>query len=74
MPVTIPATVIEVFHPWATVFLSKKKNAVAAKQPIDTSKNENPTKSSGCSMPSAWAIQGIPIKNGKVNKIIFTLF
>jgi hypothetical protein len=45
IPVTSPATVIETLQAGATDPLSKKKNAVAAKQPIDTSQNEIPTKS-----------------------------
>jgi len=45
IPVTIPATVIETLHWGATDPLSKKKNAVAAKQPIETSQNDIPTKS-----------------------------
>jgi hypothetical protein len=45
IPVTSPATVIETLQAGATDPLSKKKNAVAAKQPIDTNQNEIPTKS-----------------------------
>ena len=45
IPVTIPATVIETLHWGATDPLSKKKNAVAAKQPIETNQNDIPTKS-----------------------------
>ena len=45
IPVTIPATVIETLHWGATELLSKKKNAVAAKQPIETNQNDIPTKS-----------------------------
>jgi hypothetical protein len=46
IPVTSPATVIETLQAGATDPLSKKKNAVAAKQPIDTNQNDIPTKSS----------------------------
>ena len=45
IPVTSPATVIETLQAGATDPLSKKKNAVAAKQPIDTNQNDIPTKS-----------------------------
>jgi len=45
IPVTIPATVIETLHWGATELLSKKKNAVAAKQAIETIQNDIPTKS-----------------------------
>jgi hypothetical protein len=45
IPVTSPATVIDVLHAGATDPLSKKKNAVAAKQPIETNQNDIPTKS-----------------------------
>ena len=45
IPVTSPATVIDVLQAGATDPLSKKKNAVAAKQPIETSQNDIPTKS-----------------------------
>ena len=45
IPVTSPATVIDVLQAGATDPLSKKKNAVAAKQPIDTIQNDIPTKS-----------------------------
>jgi hypothetical protein len=45
IPVTNPATVIETLHCGATDPLSKKKNAVAAKQPIETNQNDIPTKS-----------------------------
>ena len=45
IPVTSPATVIETLHWGATDPLSKKKNAVAAKQPIETNQNDIPTKS-----------------------------
>ena len=45
IPVTSPATVIETLHAGATDPLSKKKNAVAAKQPIETIQNDIPTKS-----------------------------
>ena len=48
IPVTSPATVIETLQAGATDPLSKKKNAVAAKQPIDTNQNEIPTKSFVC--------------------------
>ena len=45
IPVTSPATVIDVLQAGATDPLSKKKNAVAAKQPIETIQNDIPTKS-----------------------------
>ena len=45
IPVTKPATVIETLQAGATELLSKKKNAVAAKQPIETNQNDIPTKS-----------------------------
>ena len=45
IPVTSPATVIETLQAGATDPLSKKKNAVAAKQPIETNQNDIPTKS-----------------------------
>ena len=45
IPVTSPATVIDVLQAGATDPLSKKKNAVAAKQPIETNQNDIPTKS-----------------------------
>jgi hypothetical protein len=45
IPVTSPATVIETLQAGATEPLSKKKNAVAAKQPIETNQNDIPTKS-----------------------------
>ena len=45
IPVTSPATVIETLQAGATELLSIKKNAVAAKQPIDTNQNDIPTKS-----------------------------
>ena len=46
IPVTRPATVTDVFQPGATVFLSIKKNAVAANIPIEIIQKEIPTKSS----------------------------
>jgi hypothetical protein len=45
IPVTSPATVIETLQAGATDPLSKKKNAVAARQPIETIQNDIPTKS-----------------------------
>jgi hypothetical protein len=47
IPVTMPATAIEVFQAGATEPRSRKKNAVDARQAIDTSQKVNPTKSSG---------------------------
>ena len=46
IPVTSPATVIEVLQLAGTELLSIKKNTVAARHAIDTSENEIPTKSS----------------------------
>jgi hypothetical protein len=45
IPVTNPATVSDVLQAGATDPLSKKKNAVAAKQAIETIQNDIPTKS-----------------------------
>jgi hypothetical protein len=46
MPVIKPAIVIETLQPTGTDPLSKKKNTVDAKQAIDNSQNEIPTRSS----------------------------
>jgi hypothetical protein len=63
IPVTRPATVIETLQAGATEPLSKKKKAVAAKQPIDTNQNDIPTKSLVCSMAAAALAElVIPIK------------
>ena len=71
IPVTSPATVIETLHAGATDPLSKKKNAVAAKQPIDTSQNEIPTKSLDASIAvSALAELVIPIKATAASAIV----
>jgi hypothetical protein len=55
IPVTSPATVIETLQAGATDPLSKKKNAVAAKQPIDTNQNDIPTKSPVCNRAASAA-------------------
>jgi hypothetical protein len=47
IPVTMPATAIEVFQAGAIEPCCRKKNAVVARQAIDTSQKVNPTKSSG---------------------------
>jgi hypothetical protein len=47
MPVTMPATAIGAFQARVTELCSRKKNAVVARQAIDTSQKVNPTKSSG---------------------------
>ena len=62
IPVTRPATVIETLQAGATDPLSKKKNAVAAKQPIDTSQNDIPVKSLVARISAALAEPVIPKK------------
>ena len=75
IPVTIPATVIETLHWGATDPLSKKKNAVAAKQPIETSQNDIPTKSLVAKIAvSALAELVIPIMVTAANAILINLF
>ena len=74
IPVTIPATVIETLHWGATDPLSKKKNAVAAKQPIETSQNDIPTKSPVAKIAvSALAELVIPIMATAASAILINL-
>ncbi|MDC0370135.1 hypothetical protein OAM71_01600, partial [Pelagibacteraceae bacterium] len=61
IPVTSPATVIETLQAGATEPLSKKKNAVAAKQPIDTNQNDIPTKSFVASRAASAALAELVI-------------
>ena len=74
IPVIIPATVIGVFHPSITALRSKKKNAVAARQPIDINQNENPTKSSGLRSVDAFASPELRVNTIKTNKIFFIFY
>ena len=74
IPVTIPATVIETLHWGATELLSKKKNAVAAKQPIETNQNDIPTKSLVAKIAvAALAELVIPIMATAANAILINL-
>ena len=74
IPVTIPATVIETLHWGATELLSKKKNAVAAKQPIETNQNDIPTKSLVAKIAvSALAELVIPIMATAASAILINL-
>jgi hypothetical protein len=72
IPVTNPATVIETLQAGATDPLSKKKNAVAAKQPIDTNQNDIPTKSFDCNRAASAALAElvIPIKVTAASAIV----
>jgi len=74
IPVTIPATVIETLQAGATDPLSKKKNAVAAKQPIETNQNDIPTKSLVAKIAvSALAELVMPKMAIAANTILFNL-
>ena len=72
IPVTSPATVIETLQAGATDPLSKKKNAVAAKQPIDTNQNDIPTKSFVANKDASAALAElvIPIKVKAASAIV----
>jgi hypothetical protein len=74
IPVTSPATVIDVLQAGATDPLSKKKNAVAAKQPIETIQNDIPTKSFVAKIAvAALAELVIPIMATAANAILINL-
>ena len=74
IPVTSPATVIETLQAGATDPLSKKKNAVAAKQPIETNQNDIPTKSLVAKLAvSALADLVIPIMATAASAILINL-
>jgi hypothetical protein len=67
--------VIETLHPAGTELLSIKKNTVAAKQPIDTSQNEIPTKSSEANIAvSAFATPERPIRAAATRANNFSFF
>jgi hypothetical protein len=67
--------VIETLQPAGTELLSKKKNTVAAKQAIDTSQNEIPTKSSDANNTvSAFATPEAPIRATAVRANNFSFF
>jgi sensor domain CHASE-containing protein len=73
IPVTSPATVIETLQAGATDPLSKKKNAVAARQPIDTSQNEIPTKSSVANRAASAAL-AVPLVRATAKAIRLNFF
>tara|TARA_B100001971_G_scaffold26519_1_gene20954 strand:+ start:45 stop:320 length:276 start_codon:yes stop_codon:yes gene_type:complete len=75
MPVIKPAIVIETLQPTGTDPLSKKKNTVDAKQAIDNSQNEIPTKSSEAKkIVSAFAEPANKIRVIAANANIFCFF
>ena len=63
IPVTKPATVMDVFQAGATVPLSTKKNAVAAIMPIDATQNVVPTKSEDCNTDISALAEPVKPKN-----------
>ena len=69
-----PATVTDVLHAAATVFLSKKKNTAPANIPIDTNQNVIPTKSLVANMAVAALAELVIPKNASTASAIMLSF
>jgi hypothetical protein len=75
IPVTSPATIIDVLQPEATLPASKKKKAVVANIAIEITQNEIPTKSSDANIAvSAFATPEAPIRATAVRANNFSFF